>query len=95
MVGKNSVIFHHIALEDVITSKTADHQFIVEESVKDISLEAMFQRMYHNDSIDKEIVHLDGLLKDMVEISKDNRLFRKLLKNQQLNQVIIMLYHCH
>ena len=43
MVGKDSIGSHHIAVQDAISSKIADHQFVVEQSMKDTSLE-MFQK---------------------------------------------------
>ena len=46
MVGKNSIGCHCIALQDAISSKIADHQVDVEESMKDTSLEEMFQKMH-------------------------------------------------
>ena len=38
MVGQDSVGCHRIAVRDAISSKTAEHQFAVEESMKEISL---------------------------------------------------------
>ena len=43
MACQHSVGCHHIAVQDAISSKIADHQFVVEESMKEISLEEMFQ----------------------------------------------------
>ena len=43
MVGKDSIGCHCIAVQDAISSKIANHQF-VKESMKDISLEEMFQK---------------------------------------------------
>ena len=42
-VGKDSIGCHCIAVQDAISSKIANHQF-VKESMKDISLEEMFQK---------------------------------------------------
>ena len=44
MVGEDSIGCRRIAVQDAIGSKTADHQFVVEEPMKDISLEEMFQK---------------------------------------------------
>ena len=52
MVGKDLIGFHRIAGQDAVSSKIADHQFVVEESMKDISLEEMFQKMHQNDFVD-------------------------------------------
>ena len=96
MVGKDSIGCHHIAVQDAISSKIADHQFVVEESMKDISLEEMFPKMHQNDFAEKEVINVNGLLENMVEISQDDRMTRhfwRLLKNQQPSLVTIMLYH--
>ena len=93
MVGKDLIGFHRIAVQDAVSSKIADDQFVVEESIKDISLEEMFQKMHQNDFADYEVINVNGLLENMVEISKDDKAFWRLLKNQQSSLVVIMLYH--
>ena len=76
MVGKHSIGCYHIAVQDAVISKIADHQFVVEESMKDISLEEMFQEMHQNDFVEKEVINVNGLLENMVEISQDDRMTR-------------------
>ena len=71
MVGKDSIGCHHIAVQDAISSKIADYQFVLEESMKDISLE-MFQKMHQNDFVAKKVINDNGLLENMVEISMHN-----------------------
>ena len=75
MVGKDSIGCHHIAVQDAISSKIADHQFVVEESMKDISLEEMFQEMHQNDFVEKEVINVNGLLENMVESLRMTRHF--------------------
>ena len=53
MVGKDSIGCHRIAVQDAINSKIADHQFVVEESMNDISLEEMSQKIHQNDFVEK------------------------------------------
>ena len=77
MVGKDSIGCHRIAVQYAISSKIADHQFVVEESMKDISLEEMFQEMHQNDFVEKEVINVNGLLENMVEISKNDKAFLK------------------
>ena len=77
MVGKDLVGCHCIAVQDAISSKIADHQFAVEESMKEISLEEMFQKMHQNNFVEKEVINVNGLLENMVEISKDDKAFLK------------------
>ena len=68
MVGKDSIGCHRIAVQDAVSSKIADYQFVVEEFMKDISLEEMFQKMHQNDFVEKEVTNVNGLLEKMVEI---------------------------
>ena len=77
MVGKDSTGCYRIAVQDAVSLKIADHQFFVEESMKDISLEEMFQKMHQNDFVEKEFINVNGLLENMVEISKDDKAFLK------------------
>ena len=77
MVGKDSVDCHRIAVQDAISSKIANHQFVLEESMKDISLEEMFQKINQNDFIEKKVINVNGLLENMVEISIDDKAFLK------------------
>ena len=53
MVGKDPIGCHRIAIQDAISSRIADHQLVVEESMKDISLKEMFQKMHQNDFVEK------------------------------------------
>ena len=64
-------------IQDAISSKTADHRFVVEESMKEISLEEMFQKMHQNNFVEKEVINVNGLLENMVEVSKDDKAFLK------------------
>ena len=48
MVGKELFGCHCIAVQDAISSTIADHQFVVEESMKDIMLEKMFKMIVPN-----------------------------------------------
>ena len=77
MVGKDSVDCHRIAVQDAISSKIANHQFVLEESMKDISLEEMFQKINQNDFIEKKVINVNGLLENMVETSIDDKAFLK------------------
>ena len=76
-VGKDSIGCHRIVVQDAISSKIADQQFFVEESMKDVSLKEMFQKLHQNDFVEKEVINVNGLLENMVEISKDDKAFLK------------------
>ena len=77
MVGKDSIGCHRIALQDAISSKIADHQFDVEEFMKDIRLEEMFQKMHQNDFVENEVINVRCLLENMVKFSNDDKAFLK------------------
>ena len=59
MVGKDSIGCHHIAMQDAISLKFTDHQFVVKESMKDISLANMFQKMHQNNFLEKEVINVN------------------------------------
>ena len=59
MVGKDSIGCHHIAMQDAISLKFTDHQFVVQESMKDISLANMFQKMHQNNFLEKEVINVN------------------------------------
>ena len=84
MVGKHSIGCYHIAVQDAVSSKIADHQFVVEESMKDISLEEMFQKMHQNDSVEKKVINVNGLLENIVKISKDDKAFLKTVEESTI-----------
>ena len=88
MVGKDSIDCHRIAVEGAISSKIADHQFVVEESVKDISLGEIFQKMHQNDFNEKEVINVNDLLENIVEFSKDDKEFLKTVEVSTTNQVL-------
>ena len=44
--------------------------------MKDINLEEMFQNMHQKDFVEK-VINVNGLLENMVEISKDHKAFLK------------------
>ena len=47
---------YRAAVRDVASSKLASHRFAMEKSVKDVSLEEMFQAMYRHDFNKPELV---------------------------------------
>ena len=71
---------NRVAVKDVASSKLGSHHFTVEESVKDISLEEMFQRMYKKDFSESETVVLDSMLKNLSDISCDDRKFLDIIE---------------
>ena len=45
--------------------------------MKDITLEEMFQKKHQNDFVEKEVININGLLENLVRISKDDKVFLK------------------
>ena len=58
-----------MVVKDVASSKLGSHHLTLENSVKDISLEEMFKRMYKQDFSESETVASDSILKNVSEIS--------------------------
>ena len=56
---------NRVAVKDVASLKLGAHHFTVEDSVKDISLEEMFQRMYKQNFSESEIVVSNSILKNI------------------------------
>ena len=65
---KCSASCDRVEVKNVPSSKLGSHHFTVEDSVKDISLEEMFHRMYKED-----FSKSDRILKNVSEISWDDR----------------------
>ena len=64
---------NRVAVKYLASSKLGSHHFTVEDSVKDINLEGMFQRMYKQDFSESEIMVSDSILKNVSEISCDDK----------------------
>ena len=77
---------NRVAVKDVASSKLGSHHFTVEESVKDISLEEMFQRMYKKDFSESETVVLDSILKNLSDISCDDRKFLDIIERETVKR---------
>ena len=43
--------------------------------MKDISLEKIFQKMNQNDFVEREVINVNGLLENMINISKFDKQF--------------------
>ena len=60
---------------DVISSGLVPHQFGVEKSIKDISLEEMFKMMYSNDFNEHDATVADSITSSVDEISIEDKKF--------------------
>ena len=45
--------------------------------MKEINLQKMFKKIHQNNFVEKEVIKVNGLLENMVEISKDDKAFLK------------------
>ena len=73
---------NRVAVRDISSSKLGAHHVVVEDMVKGISLDEMFQRMYNHDFNESENVPVqNGILKNVNGISHEDRQFMKLVEN--------------
>ena len=70
---------NRVAVKDVVSSKLASNHFAMENSVKDISLEEMFQAMYQHDFNEPELIGSSTMLK-CSEISCEDRKFMEIVE---------------
>ena len=66
---------HRAAFKDVISPRLTQHQFGVEKSIKDISLDEMFKTMYINDFNELDATVAVGITNSVDEISSKDRKF--------------------
>ena len=70
---------NRVAVKDVVSSKLTSHHFTMENSVKDISLEEMFQAMYRHEFNEPELTGSSTMLK-CSEISCEDRKFMEIVE---------------
>ena len=69
---------NRVAVRNVASSKLASHHFAIEKSVKDVSLEEMFQAMYRHDFNEPELVGAITTLK-CGEVSHEDQKFMEIV----------------
>ena len=69
---------NRVAVRDVSSSKLASHHFAMEKSVKDVSLEEIFQAMYRHDFNEPELVGTSTMLK-CSEVSHEDKTFMEIV----------------
>ena len=74
----NTTSCNRVADRDVASSELASHHFVMEKSVKDVSLEEMFQAMYQHDFREPELVGTSTMLKCGEVLLKDKKLMENL-----------------
>ena len=65
------------AVKDAITGKILSDYFVKDlgYNMRDIGVEEMFRKIYHNDFCEEVHLSTRGILGDMEEISKDDKMF--------------------
>ena len=84
MVSKKSIDCNHIVI-DVMSSNISSHHFVIEEPMKELSLEEMFQTMHNNDFNDTSTTKLNnGVIKDVEEVSSEDRQFLQTVEEKTI-----------
>ena len=68
---------NRIAVKDPITGKLLSHHFVKDPgyNMKDIGVKEMFRKIYQNNFCEEVDLSTSGILGDMKEISKDDKMF--------------------
>ena len=84
MVSKKFIDCHHVVI-DVMSSNISSHHFVIEEPMKELSLEEMFQTMHNNDFNDTSTTKLNnGVIKDVEEVSSEDRQFLQTVEEKTI-----------
>ena len=70
----------------MVSPRLAPHQFGVEKSIKDISLEEMFKTMYSNDFNEPDATVAIGITNSVDEISSKDRKFLDIVEKKTLKK---------
>ena len=73
---------HRAAFKDVLSPRLAPHQFGVEKSIEDISLEEIFKTMYSNDFNEPDATAAVVTTNSVDEISFEDRKFVNIVENK-------------
>ena len=79
---------NRVAVKDVASLKLGAHHFTFEDSVKDISLEEMFQRMYKQNFSESEMVVSNSILKNI-------RTFLDIVERRTVKKMVSILFLYH
>ena len=83
MVGKKPIGCNRVAEIDATSSNISSHHFVMEEAMKEVSLEEMFQRMYKNDFIEGNTIKVSSrVMKDAEEVSSEDRRFLQIVEEK-------------
>ena len=83
VVGKKSIGYNQVAVIDVITSNISSHDFVMEETMKEVSLEEMFQTMCKNDFNESSNIKLNSrVMQDAEEVSSEDRHFFQMVEEK-------------
>ena len=75
---------NRIAVKDAITGKLLSHHFVKNPGYKmrDIGVEEMFRKIYQNDFCEEVHLSTRGILGDIEEISKDEKMFLAIVEKR-------------
>ena len=83
MVSKKSTGCNRVAVIEATSSNVSSHQFVMEEAMKEVSLEEMFQTMYKNYFNEASTVKINSrVMKDAEEVSSENRRFLQIVEEK-------------
>ena len=84
MVGNKSIGCNRVAVIDANSSNISSHHFLMEETMKEVSLE-MFQRMYKNEFNEASTIKLkSSVMKDAEEVSSEDRQFLQIVEEKTI-----------
>ena len=69
---------NHIAVTDAGSTKIADHHFVLEDSVKDVTINETLKKMYHTDFSESKLED------DKSDLSQEDKKFLKMMKEQSI-----------
>ena len=83
MVDKRSVACNRAAVIDTTSSNISSHHFVMEETMKEVSLEEMFQIMYKNDFKEASTIKLNSrVMKDAEKVSSEDKRFLQIVEEK-------------
>ena len=83
MVGKKSIGFNRVPVIDATSLNISRHHLFMEETMKEVSLEEMFQAMYKNDFNEASTIKLNSrVMKYAEKISSQDRRFLQIVEEK-------------
>ena len=85
-----------VAVKDAITGKLLPHHFVKDLGYKmrGVGVEEIFRKIYQNEFCEEVHLSTRGILEDIEEISKDDKMFLAIVEKELKRLLIIMKCHC-